>query len=327
MEIANPIYDVAFKYLMEDSKVAKLLISSIIGEDIEELSFKPQEFTRNIPFDNLTYRSNVGCLTVYRVDFSATIKTPEGLKQVIIEVQKAKEPTDIMRFRSYLGDQYSHPENSQIIDIKGKDVRIGLPIISIYFLGHRLEHTNASIISVKRKCMDVVTNEEITEKESFVESLTHDSYIIQIPCLAEKRRTELEILLSIFDQSNSIDARHHVLLVREEDFPEKYREIIRRLQMAILQPETRDTMELEDTLLIEFQDRERQIIREKKRADEAEKQVEQERQMREEADKKATEADKKATEADKKAEAERLLRESLEEELLEMRRQMQLMKK
>jgi hypothetical protein len=28
MQIANPIYDVVFKYLMEDAKVAKLLIWS-----------------------------------------------------------------------------------------------------------------------------------------------------------------------------------------------------------------------------------------------------------------------------------------------------------
>ena len=34
MKIANPIYDVVFKYLMEDSKIAKLLISTIIGEKI-----------------------------------------------------------------------------------------------------------------------------------------------------------------------------------------------------------------------------------------------------------------------------------------------------
>jgi hypothetical protein len=48
MHIANPIYDVVFKYLMEDAKVAKLLISSIIGEEIEELDFRPQEFTTDI---------------------------------------------------------------------------------------------------------------------------------------------------------------------------------------------------------------------------------------------------------------------------------------
>ena len=48
MQIANPIYDVVFKYLMEDAKIAKLLISSIIGEEIETLDFRPQEFTADI---------------------------------------------------------------------------------------------------------------------------------------------------------------------------------------------------------------------------------------------------------------------------------------
>ena len=37
MHIANPIYDVVFKYLMEDSKIAKLMISSITGEIINKI--------------------------------------------------------------------------------------------------------------------------------------------------------------------------------------------------------------------------------------------------------------------------------------------------
>ena len=37
MEIANPIYDVVFKYMMEDNTVAKLLVSSIIGEEVVSL--------------------------------------------------------------------------------------------------------------------------------------------------------------------------------------------------------------------------------------------------------------------------------------------------
>ncbi len=45
MRIANPIYDVVFKYLMEDRESAVLLLSEIIGEDIVELDFHPQEST------------------------------------------------------------------------------------------------------------------------------------------------------------------------------------------------------------------------------------------------------------------------------------------
>jgi hypothetical protein len=40
MYIANPIYDVVFKYLMEDNKVAKKLISTIIGEKIIEIYYR-----------------------------------------------------------------------------------------------------------------------------------------------------------------------------------------------------------------------------------------------------------------------------------------------
>ena len=43
MRIANPIYDAAFKYLLDDTDIAKGLIGRIIGEEIVELSLKPQE--------------------------------------------------------------------------------------------------------------------------------------------------------------------------------------------------------------------------------------------------------------------------------------------
>ena len=49
MHIANPIYDVVFKYMLEDNKVAKLFLSAIIGEEIMEFEFSAQERTVEIP--------------------------------------------------------------------------------------------------------------------------------------------------------------------------------------------------------------------------------------------------------------------------------------
>ena len=43
MEIANPIYDAAFKYLMQDDRAARLLVGRIAGLDIESLELRPQE--------------------------------------------------------------------------------------------------------------------------------------------------------------------------------------------------------------------------------------------------------------------------------------------
>ncbi|MBF0121454.1 MAG: hypothetical protein HQK79_21710 [Desulfobacterales bacterium] len=251
MQIANPIYDVVFKYLMDDNKVAKLFISTIIGKEIDELSFRPQERVVN-----LEQRS----FTVYRLDFSAKVKIGEEYKQVIIEIQKAKFATDIMRFRRYLGEQYQNKENIYTVVKDKEEIKIALPIISIYFLGHKLETIENSGIRVERKYYDIITGEEIGSKEDFIESLTHDSYVIQIPQLTEKRRTELEILLSVFDQSN-ITKDHHIMNVKEEDFPEKYRDIIRRLQRAVAEENVRDTMDLEDEILEELEFKERKILK------------------------------------------------------------------
>ena len=264
MQIANPIYDVVFKYLMEDAKVAKLMISSIIGEEIETLSFLPQEFVGEIDKsgeNKISKRKQIRLdpLTVYRLDFSANIKTAEGYKKVIIELQKAKFPADIMRFRKYLGEQFSNKDNFQKVKIGNRFRKTGLPIISIYFLGHKLDYTKSSAIKVSRQYVDLMTNKIIETKESFIESLTLDSYVIQIPYLTDKRRNDLEILLSVFDQQNNVDKDHHILNVKESEFPEKYRPIIRKLQKAVEDNEVRKKMDMEDGIIDELEDLERTI--------------------------------------------------------------------
>ena len=98
MIIANPIYDVVFKRLMENEKVAKFFIGTLLEKTIEHLEVQPQEFT---------YTNDLAGLAVFRLDFVATIKTEEGQYQkILIEIQKAKNPIDVMRFRNYLGEQY-----------------------------------------------------------------------------------------------------------------------------------------------------------------------------------------------------------------------------
>jgi hypothetical protein len=257
MQIANPIYDVVFKYMMEDAKVAKILISSIISEEIEELKFRPQEFTTEIEKESISNKP--GILTVYRIDFTASIKTKEGLKNVIIEIQKAKFATDIMRFRRYLGEQYANSDNTQTITVNNIPRKSGIPVISIYFLGHQLDHTEAGVVGVKRCYTDLITGKPIKTRESFIESLTHDSYIIQIPKLTQKRRNELEILLSVFDQSSRVEPYHHILNIREEDYPKKYSHLIRRLQKAVSDSEMKKRMDFEDGMLDDLKEMQRSI--------------------------------------------------------------------
>ena len=237
MRIANPIYDVVFKYMMEDNEVAKLFISTIIDEEIIELDFLPQEHTINLEKKSLT---------VYRLDFKATIKTKTGQKIVVIEVQKAKFPTDIIRFRRYLGEQYTNPENKTI------------PIISIYFLGYSLKHIKAAVIKVQREYIDLTTQKKITQKEEFIESLTHDSFVIQVSKLKSPYKSEIEKFLSIFDQSDK-KAHNHLLEIKEEAYPEQYNKLLRRLQKAALEPELRKDMDIEDEIVAELDNLERAV--------------------------------------------------------------------
>lgn len=284
MLIANPIYDVVFKYLMEDAKVAKLLIGSIIGCEILELEFRPKSFTSHLPPSEESTRPH---FTIYYLDFSAKIKTETEEKLVIIEVQKAKLATDILRFRQYLGKQYGDKKNIYKVEATNGNMKsIALPIISIYFLGHTLDNIHdIPVIHVNRRYIDAYSKAEITQKDEFIESLSHDSYVISIQDLKTRRRNELEILLSVFDQSNQTEDEH-ILNVREDDFPEQFRPIIRRLQQAVEVPEIRDNMEAEDTYLEELESRERRALNAEKLLREAMLKIAEEKQRVEQVENK-----------------------------------------
>jgi len=256
-KIANPIYDVVFKYLMSDNKIAKLLISDLLGVEIIKLELRPQEFITNK--ENRT-------LTVYRVDFKAEIVLKTGEKLVVlIEIQKAKFTTDLIRFRKYLGEQYASKQNV----IEKKDKTIPLPIITIYFLGYGLDNNkNIPIIRVKRQYLDNYNGANLKGKELFIETLTHDSIIVQIPALKKQRRNDLEKALSVFEVGKIQEVS-----INENDYPERYKPIIRQLLRAIGNEKIRKTMDIEDEILEDLEKKERLISKQKNELEEKDKTI------------------------------------------------------
>jgi hypothetical protein len=245
MLIANPIYDVVFKYLLDDNKIAKKLLSLIIGKEIITLDYKPTEIR------NDTHKKPISLL---HIDFSALVKLEDGSEQqIIIELQKAKWYVDILRFRRYLGTQYADPKN---IYFKN-DRNTAMPIFSIYFLGHCLKHVKVPVIKVDRTYIDAATGEELSAKEEFIEGLTHDSMVIQIPALKSHRRNLLEKVLSVFKPSSG---ENQMIDVSEEDYPEEYGEVIRRLLRAGAEKDIRETMILEDGAIADLDNMARTIV-------------------------------------------------------------------
>ena len=313
LRIANPAYDVVFKYLMEDNKIAKLLLSDLLQEEITDLEFRPQE-----------YSLKVISFTVYRLDFKATIKTADGTQKVVlIEVQKAKFPTDILRFRRYLGEQYASNQNFTQAE-NGK--LNALPLITVYFLGYNLDSNPPyPVLRVRRKVTDNSTHETIDIKDEFIESLTHDCIIVQIPKLKTIRRNELEQILSLFDD----DEKKQEISINEHDYPEKYQEIIRRLVKAISTEEVQQSMNLEDEVIEAFKLSERgketiqkefekqlaqkqiELEHEKQRAEQKEKELEHEK-------KRAEKEKQRAEQKEKELEQEKQRAEQLEQEKINM---------
>ena len=253
--IANPAYDVVFKYLLDDKKVAKKLLSLIIEKEVVSLELKPTEHRVDIDLPKEDSKNKLP-IAVVHMDFAAEIRTADGeIKQLIIELQKAKLPTDIMRFRRYLGKQY-HDSNNVFIDDDGKTKP--LPILTIYFLGHYLQHTRVPVIEVNRKYVDRVTRDELVESEEFIETLTHDSIIIQIPALKTHRRNRLEQVLSVFDASQP---QKQYLEINEADYPAEFSDIINRLICAGADSEVRETMYLEDSIVQVLLNNERELAK------------------------------------------------------------------
>jgi hypothetical protein len=239
MLIANPIYDAVFKYLMEDTEIARQFLSVILEEDIVQLEMKPQEQSR--------YSSEF-MLAIVRFDFKAIIRLPSGdYKTVLIELQKGRELIDVVRFRQYLADNYRREED--IVLPNGVRVREALPIVSLYFFGFTLKNIPVPIVRISRSYIDAVTKQElIGVKEDFVEKLTHDSIIVQIPRLATETRTRLETVLSIFNQQFMTNERR---LLR---FPEGslaaddlMQAMTARLAKAVVSEEIRSGIEVEET--------------------------------------------------------------------------------
>jgi len=194
MIIANPIYDVVFKRLMEDKRIAKFFVETLTGETISDIDLKPQEFT---------YNDRLAGIAVYRLDFIATIKTADNdYKKVLIEIQKAKNSVDLMRFRNYLAEQYKKEDE---VNTEWGKTKSALPIITIYLLGFKLNEIESSVIKVNRIYTDLITNTIINQKSDFIEKLTHDCYVVQIPRIQPKLQSKLEVLLTIFEQDYFTD--------------------------------------------------------------------------------------------------------------------------
>src|SRR6218665_932157 len=127
MIIVNPIYDVAFKRMMEDNEVATFFIASLLQENVVSLESKQHEcFYKDQPAD----------LPVVCLYFFARIHKENRRKSVSwVKIIKARTIPDCDRFMRYLCDLYNrnialldaetegHPNTVLLLECEEPDIK------------------------------------------------------------------------------------------------------------------------------------------------------------------------------------------------------------
>jgi DNA repair exonuclease SbcCD ATPase subunit len=234
---------------MENERVVKFFIGTLLDQTIESVEAKPQEFT---------YTDELVGVAVFRLDFIALIKTAEGeRKKVLVEVQKAQKQIDLIRFRSYIGEQY---KKQDMVDGK----KTSLPIVTIYILGFTLPVIDSACMMVGRFYKDLITRDIINQKDYFVELLSHDCFIVQAPRITDRYQTRLDKLLSVFEQTHFIDDNRIVKEYEHVPDDEEVKLMTDILHHSGAEPKERKLIEIEQeawrTINAAFAEKEEEYI-------------------------------------------------------------------
>ena len=264
--VANPIYDSVFKFLMEDERIAKTVLSALLKKEVVSVEMRRHEHP-NITRDNIS---------MFRIDFAARVMQDDGsTRLVLIELQKTWLSTETLRFRRYLAAQYNAEEN-MLKESNSETGPYAIPMIAIYLLGHRIGDIDKAVVYVNHKALDYDGKEiENGENDPFINSLTHDSIIVQIPLLHGKINNKLDRVLSVFDQSQRDDSNQHIvrLDINNYEGDSELMHLVHRLGLAAMNASVRQEMDDEDEFFSAIESRDTQLMQMNKRLSETTSQL------------------------------------------------------
>ena len=266
ISIANPIYDAVFKYLMEDNRVAKTVLSALLKREVVEVEMRKHEYTNGT-------RDKI---SMFRIDVGAKVRQDDGsLKLILIELQKTWLETETLRFRQYLGTQYANPDNI----LKDSNPNgYGIPMITVYLLGHCVGDIEEPVLYVNHKSYNY-DGVEVTKgmPDPFVESLVHDSIIVQIPYLHGHVNNRLVEVLSVFDQTNKDGSNRQVLRIDDSEYKgdAEMEHILHRLLAAASDSKLRQDMNVEDEYFSAIETRDTAIMKRDQKIAEQDAQLEE----------------------------------------------------
>ena len=138
--------------------------------------------------------------------------------------------------------------------------------------------------------------------DPFVDSLTHDSIVVQIPLLKGQKNNRLEKYLDIFCQDRKEKDNSQILSVDDSMMDDDdMRRIVTRLLSAASDTQVRHSMNIEEEINTALENRDTEIMHYKKKASDAEKKASVAERKASDAERKASDAERKASDAERKA--------------------------
>ena len=147
-------------------------------------------------------------------------------------------------------------------------------MVTIYIMGHRVGDIDVPVLYVSHKAYDYDGHEvKKGMPDPFVESLVHDSIIVQIPLLHGVINNRLDKVLSVLDQSK-----------RDKDDPQyadssDMNYIVHRLTAAASNPQMRQNMNVEDEYYSAIEDRDTAIMSRDKKIKEQDGKIKEQREQ------------------------------------------------
>jgi hypothetical protein len=299
--IPNPIYDVVFRYLMEDPESATIVISTLINEKIKHIQLEPITHSQKKDKQDIAIQDpkTQDDIRLFHLDFTATIELPDGNEELImIELQKASEPDDIFRFKRYISKNFQKKQDKEITDLQTQSIKtIHQPIrlIPIFILNFRIENEiNDLLIKTNRIKTGIFKNKTLQKHNEFIDNLTYDILIVQLPNLHniniedyqnDEYKTKLYSLLKLFDQKSKVKNNEHRLRIIRRYFQGFLERVIKRLQAADIEnPDLEEKMLIEDEYLKALIERDNTITFFKEKFEKTSKELALEKKLSQEKD-------------------------------------------
>lgn len=250
MTIANPIYDVVFKYLMEDERCSCSFLSSLLKKEIRDVKILPGKCRT----------SKFVVPSVFNLSLYCRVKECTAWNPLVIEIVKTWIPSKKLSSRKYLDVRYEQSLLSSS-EIFGKH---NFPVLVVYLLGHEVGDVEESVVYKHSHPYDYDGRlVEAGIRNPFIDSLTYDSVIVQIPRIKSGTASQLDKILSIFRQTSECGLSRQTLdiddvLYTESD--EELRRIIFRLLMASTDANIRNEMTSEDLYYSVIENRDTEIL-------------------------------------------------------------------